>query len=330
MSPFNARRISSIRLAVQLLGFLVLLYGGFAVLALAAADGCPAGSPAAQAASPLDPRLAKRPAGMARLYLPNTVCIYQRQGLCEGCSLYFLSSILTWWPPLTEVLPYLLMLLLMMMMLGRLWCGWICPLGLVSDLLTRIRAGLGFDRMRLSRGWRNGLVYSKYGLLFLALGVAVLAGLPGMEQYRLSLLDPFCRVCPSRIFSAFFTFDDICWTDFHDVITAVFTWIGLLAFALVFLGLPIRRLWCRLCPVGGLNTLFNRTGLVSLVKDAPRCTGCGACARSCPVDIRRVHETRQRGVVTAGECTLCLRCVEACPESGCLRFSLLGRKVTGS
>ena len=327
MTLFNARNVSRIRLATQLACFLLLLYGGFGVHAFATDRTDDAGE---SGGPPPKVSFVERPVAVSHVYLPNTVCIYQRQGLCSGCSLYLTSSILTWWPPLVEVLPHLLLVLGMMLLLGRFWCGWSCPLGLISDLLTRARTWVGLDQVRLTRRWRNGLVYAKYVLLGLSLGLAILAGLPGMEEYRLSLLDPFCQVCPSRVFSAFFTFDDVCWTNFSGPIGTTFTWLGFVAFALVFLGLSVRRFWCRLCPIGGLTAIFNKTGLVSLVKDAGKCTGCGACARSCPVDVLRVHQTRTTGVVTAGECTLCLRCVEACPEEGCLRFSLLGYKVTGS
>ena len=87
-------------------------------------------------------------------------------------------------------------------------------------------------------------------------------------------------------------------------------------------------------PTGGrrvtFNYLFNRTGLVMLRKNSQKCTRCGACVRSCPLDVQRVYEGRGREVVTSYECHLCLRCVEACPEKGCLEFRWLGKKVTGS
>jgi polyferredoxin len=211
-----------------------------------------------------------------------------------------------------------------------MWCGWACPLGLISDLLTKVRALCRIEQIRLSRGWRDGLVIAKYVLLALALGIAALAAFPGMAGVRDSVVDPFCRVCPARIFTPFFSFDSICWTDLRNATTTTFTVLGLIAFGLYFLGLFIRRFWCRLCPIAALTVLFNRTGLVSLVKDARKCTRCGACQRSCPLDVRAVYEGRGRDVVTAYECTLCLRCVEACPEKGCLGFHWIGQKVAGS
>jgi polyferredoxin len=327
-NPPTPRRISRLRFAIQLVSFGALIYGGFLVVGLQDAFS-PTPVPEGAAASG-KVKVVRQGDSATRIFLPATVCIYQRQGLCKGCSLYFVSDSITWLTPWETLLPFLLVLLGVMLLLGRIWCGWICPLGLVTDVLTKIRHGLRLEQVRLSKRWRDGLVVTKYVLLALALAIAALAALPAMSEVRSSLVDPFCRICPARIFSPFFSFDRICWTDFSDAITASFSVLGLVAFGLYFLGLFIRRFWCRLCPIAALTVLFNRTGLVSLVKEGSKCTRCGACARVCPVDIRRVYLARGREVVTDWECTLCLRCLESCPEEGCLSFQWLGGKVTGS
>ena len=323
--PFHRRRIRILRWVIQLAAFGLLMYGGYGLNSLGLWDeGAqiePSGGGGVKTVS-------KRPTA-TNLSLPATTCIYQRQGLCKGCSLYFVSDAITYRRPMDEVLPWILTLVVLMLVAGRLWCGWICPLGLISDLLTWLRNLVGLGEFRLSRGWRQGLVISKYGLLVAALGVAAAASFEPLADSRLSLVDPFCQVCPSRIFAAFFTFDDVCWTVMHDPITITFTVLGLLAFALFFMGLAVRRLWCRLCPIGGITALFSRSGLAMLVKDSSRCTRCGTCRRVCPLDVERVYAGRGRGPVTSPECHLCLKCVEACPEPDCLQFAWLGFKVSG-
>jgi ferredoxin-type protein NapH len=326
---FNRRPVSRLRLIIQLLSFGVLIYGGFAVSGIeswlgsgpARIDGL---------SGPANVKQVVKRATTTDIFLPATSCIYQRQGLCKGCSLYYLTDIVTWHPKIEKVLGYLGVLLLLMLIGGRLWCGWVCPLGLLSDISTRLRVWTGMSRVAVSAGFREGLVWAKYIILLAVLGIAALASLPSMADYRLSLSEPFCRICPSRIFQAFFSFDSVCWTNPANKITTVFAVIGILAFALFFIGLTVRRFWCRLCPIGGLNAAFNRTGLVMIVKDGQKCTRCGACERSCPLDVQRVFEGRGRGPVTSFECHLCLRCVESCPEEGCLEFRWLGFTLAAS
>jgi ferredoxin-type protein NapH len=329
-APFSPGRLSRLRWIVQLASFAILMYGGFALSGIESCMGGQDTAPTDRLSGPANvKKVVKRPTSLD-LYLPATSCIYQRQGLCKGCSLYYVTDAITWKQPLEKVLPYLAVLVVLMLLGGRLWCGWICPMGLTSDVLTKIRVWTGISRVKVSKGWREGLVWAKYVILLLALGVATLAAFPGMADHRLSLSEPFCQVCPSRIFEAFFTFDQVCWTNHADSITTVFTVLGLIAFGIFFIGLTVRRFWCRLCPIGGLTAVFNRTGLVILEKNAVKCTRCGACERTCPLDVQRVYEGRETGPVTSYECHLCLRCVEACPEEDCLQFKWLGKRVTGS
>lgn len=315
------RRISLLRRVVQIFSFAVILYGGFGLLALR-------GQPLPAPSTSVRP-VFKRNAAVD-VFIPPTACVFQKSGLCEGCGLYFLSDAITWQKSLDGLLPVLLPLLLFWALGARLWCGWICPLGLCTDALGHVRVRLGVAQVRLRRRTRQALVWTKYVLLALSLGIAAWAATPFAADARLSLVDPFCQVCPARIVEAFLTFDQVCWYNSHDGITIAFSVVGFVAFGLFFVGLTVRRFWCRLCPIGGLAALWNRTGLEMIVKDGRRCTHCGACARSCPLDVQRVFLSREGGDVTSPECHLCLRCVEACPEPGCLGFRWLGRKVVDS
>lgn len=263
-------------------------------------------------------------------YLPATACYYQHKGMFTGCSLAFVAEHVTWLTPLYEILPHLLLLIVLMFAAGRLWCGWICPFGFLGDLLTGLRKLIGLDLVQLPRGARDGLIWTKYMLLFGSLTMSVLGALPAFGESRGDLLLPFCQVCVGKIISPLLSGAAICWTNFRTVTSTVLTILGFLALAALALSFFVRRLYCRICPIGGLTAPFNRYGMAALQKRARKCTRCGACARVCPVDNLTVFEGDRDGPVTACECTMCLRCVESCPEQGCLELTFAGKTVVGS
>jgi ferredoxin-type protein NapH len=327
------RRITLTRRAVQAVCFVLIVYGGFAVgpaLDRARGEIITDAGYAGSFERGKGVRWVQREKMALDAYLPATSCYYQHRGMFSGCALLLLSEHLTWLTPLVHLLPQLLLLLVLMFIFGRLWCGWACPFGLLSDLLTWLRKLVGRDHLVLSRRWRNGLVWTKYVLLFATLGLSLLAALPGMAEVRGSLFLPFCQLCLGKFASPFLSFADICWTNWSDWITGTLTVLGLVVFLVFFFGLAVRRMYCRICPIGGITAPFNRYGMASLYKDAQRCTRCGACARVCPVDNLTVYQGEEGQAVNACECTLCLRCVEACPEPGCLQFTFLGRPVVRS
>jgi ferredoxin-type protein NapH len=329
----SSRRITIVRRLVQGLCFFLIVYGGFLLGPaidrvrgeVVTESGYRGSYERGQGI-----RWVEREKVAVSFHLPATSCYYQHNGLFSGCSLLFLSEHLTWLTPLTHVLPQLFLIVALMFLAGRLWCGWVCPFGVLSDLLSWLRKLCGLDHKLLSRRWRDGLVVTKYLLLFLSLGISLLATLPALAASKGSLLLPFCQMCLGKFASPLLSFATVCWTNWRDPITSTLSVLGLGALALFLIGFGVRRLYCRICPIGGLTALFNRIGVVALQKDSARCTRCGSCARVCPVDNLTVYEGRVRQQVTACECTLCLRCVESCPEPRCLSFTFAGKRVVGS
>jgi len=326
-------RITVTRRAVQTVSFLLIVYGGFL---LGQGPDVSRGEIVTDAgyAGTFEPargiRFVQRERPAVEFHLPVTSCYYQHRGLFSGCSLLFISENLTWLTPLVHWLPSLLLIITLMFLFGRLWCGWVCPFGALSDVLGFLRKLLGRDHQLLSRRWRDGLVWTKYVLLFATLGLSLLAAVPALGSKQASLLLPFCQICLGKFISPFLSFAQICWTNWRDWVTGALSVLGLVTLCAFFIGFGIRRLYCRICPIGGLCAPFNRYGLVALEKDAGKCTRCGSCARVCPVDNRTVYEARAGDTVTACECTMCLRCVEACPEPGCLELTMVGKRVVGS
>ena len=191
------------------------------------------------------------------------------------------------------------MLLLFGAVLGRTVCGWLCPMGLVQEILHRIPT----LKIRKSRATRV-LSFLKYVIL----AVFVLA-LPLEYGLRYDLpLPAFCKyLCPAgTLEGAVGNLASPGNASMFSMLGLLFTrkWVVMLA---VMLGcIFVYRCFCRfLCPLGAIYGLFNRFSIAGMRVDEQKCTNCGACIRCCGMDIRHVGDH---------ECISCGQCVSVCRE----------------
>ncbi len=188
-------------------------------------------------------------------------------------------------------------LLLFGLLLGRLICGWACPVGLIQELLYKIPG----KKLKKNRATRR-LSYLKYGIL----AVFVLI-IPGIYALRRVPLPAFCKyICPAgTLEGALGLMLHPANGDLRVLAGGLFFWkLGLMLLifaACVF----VFRAFCRfLCPLGALYGLMTKLALAGIRVDRDRCVDCGACLRICPVDIRTVGDR---------ECVRCGKCAEICP-----------------
>lgn len=223
-----------------------------------------------------------------------------------------------------------LLLLALTGLLGRFFCGWICPLGTVLDLVTGKIAKSA--PVRLLKG------NLKYWLLVPLLAAALFGvNLAG-------LLDPIAILVRALAFVAHPLLGDAVrggWVALYrimgegrDLLAPGYGVIrdNLLPFretfyplaflsALIFVGIILLeryepRNWCRnLCPLGTLLGLAARFSPFVRVP-ARLCADCGACSDLCPTSF-------DREILQKEECILCMECQLRCP-SGRVRFRLAG------
>ncbi|MDR3687268.1 MAG: 4Fe-4S binding protein [Coriobacteriia bacterium] len=187
--------------------------------------------------------------------------------------------------------------------LGRVWCGWICPLGTLIELAP-LPALL---RSKISPRWRLG----KYVTLAVVLGAAIVGNLGPM------ILDPVTIIArPLQELARPFVGNDAVGLGIGATLGrgAVHTvaFLSLIPLVLVIaLSLAEHRAWCRdVCPLGGLLGVLSKLPGVRRVVDAETCTGCARCAKACPTDAI----ARKGGFESSSaECIVCLRCLDACP-----------------
>lgn len=189
---------------------------------------------------------------------------------------------------------------------GRLVCGFLCPFGLVQDLLHKIPV---FHKRKRLPG-HNILKYGKYAVLLLLVGVGSSFLFGGYAK-----VPAFCKyLCPSgTLFGAMplLAMNE----QLRSQAGELFGWkLGVLL-VLVVASVKVYRPFCQyLCPLGAVYGWFNRFSLVQVHWEKAQCISCGACQKACPVALSVEEISR------SPECIRCGKCVEACPAK-CLHFS---------
>ena len=190
------------------------------------------------------------------------------------------------------------LLLLFGLTLGRVICGWLCPVGLIQEGLHRIPT----PKLKKNR-YTRVLSFLKYGILLVF--VALIPFWYSLQQYP---LPAFCKyICPAG------TLEGAVGLLAHPANAGQFSMLGLLftrKYVILVLTLTacvfIYRAFCRfVCPLGALYGLFAKIALLGVRVDSSQCTGCGACLRACPMDTHWVGDH---------ECIHCGVCMNACPE----------------
>jgi len=185
--------------------------------------------------------------------------------------------------------------------LGRFVCGWLCPFGLVQELLYKLPPKRKLRRLPGDAG----LTMLKYILLIMLCVILPLTVVNIIGQGS----PWFCKaLCPAGTLTAglpLVLFGE----GYAD---AAGIWFVIKASALVIiivLAALTYRPFCRyLCPLGAIYGFFNPIALVRLRLDKDKCTACGACERACRLGI-----SPQKSPGSA-ECIRCGDCVAACPE----------------
>jgi polyferredoxin len=189
------------------------------------------------------------------------------------------------------------------LLLRSAFCGWICPLGFLQDLVNNFSRVLQkrIPRLRRSinslrkRGARLAVVdrylrYIKYLVLAWAVGGSAYFGYMVFRDY-----DPWSSLLNLAEFS--FT---------PGVIVLVVTLVA---------SFFIERPWCRYaCPLGAASGLLGKFSPIYVKREASICTSCKICTKACPMGLQ-VHSAAS---IKSAECNTCLECVDACPTNGAL------------
>lgn len=181
-------------------------------------------------------------------------------------------------------------IILIGLILGRAVCGFLCPFGLIQELLNKIPSPKIFLPKKFLR--------VKYFLLIIfVLLLPVVSSLP-----------TFCEfVCPAGMLEAGLPLIAT-HEEFRGVLGKLFALKVSILIAVIFLCVVVHRFFCRvMCPLGAIYGLLNRYSFYRLECAADKCIGCGRCKKNCPLDLDPTKE------INSAECVRCGRCKKVCP-----------------
>jgi ferredoxin-type protein NapH len=216
----------------------------------------------------------------------------------------------------------LLVFLVEALLLGTAWCAWICPFGLVQDLLSKGRAIPGIGYYRVPPRIQKHVKLIKYLFLGAVIVISLGIALPSIRgtNLRKDLYLPLCQVCPARPVFIYLQilFGILPPTTYVPPLSIVILPIFLVG------ALAVRRGWCIVCPNLALLSFFHRLNPISLFRRKERCTDCGTCSRVCVMD---AVDEKAYGNVSRPECIRCFQCVENCAGDKSRSIHIFKKKV---
>lgn len=305
-------KVRRIRFLVQIISFLLLIYGGYVGLRF-------------------------------KNFLPMWACtnpsnysaacyLLPLQRLQEGLSVYPLDYHRTmpfpgyvimwgWW----AYLSFFLSLIVFAIVFNKTWCGWFCPFGTFQDWISSIRKKIGIREIQFSERTKHILAPIKYISLMLFLIT------PAIYALGFNTGTPiFCKICPVKSFLSIFEGNLLNFGIGYppgvmaSILTCIIT--GVTLVGIIFK----ERFFCFFCPIAGFINIFNKFSFFRFRKNVNSCNGCGNCWRVCPMDIKEVYQEKTKENVLAEDCILCLKCIEACPQDNALFVRFFKKDIFSS
>jgi len=185
-------------------------------------------------------------------------------------------------------------------LIGRGVCGYLCPFGLVQDLLHKIPFVKKIETFKGDKALRK----AKYLILlvFVILLPLFLVDIIGQGAPY------FCKlICPVGMMEGGIPLV-LMNKSMRGAIGFLYAWKGLILILTIFLSIVIYRPFCKyICPLGAIYSLFNSVSLFRYTLDHQKCIHCGRCKAVCEMQCDPVKNCNDL------ECIRCGKCKNACP-----------------
>ena len=185
-------------------------------------------------------------------------------------------------------------------LIGRGVCGYLCPFGLVQDLLHKIPFVKKIETFKGDRPLRK----AKYLILlvFVILLPLFLVDIIGQGAPY------FCKlICPVGMLEGGIP---LVWmnSSMRGAIGFLYAWKGLILLLTILLSVIIYRPFCKyICPLGAIYSLFNSVSFFRYTLDHQKCIHCGRCKAVCEMQCNPVQNCNDL------ECIRCGKCKNVCP-----------------
>jgi MauM/NapG family ferredoxin protein len=210
--------------------------------------------------------------------------------------------------------------------LGRVVCGWVCPLGSLHQFFSFI-----FKKSKLLKPKKNidnRTAWKYYLLIFILVGTLFSLDLVGIFDPLSLLYRSFATSVLPAVSHGFSAFIGLLYQvnlsslgnsffQFYEnlAINPTFLqgfFIGVLFISIVLLNISRERFWCRyLCPLGAFLGLISRWNVVKLKIDPQKCIECYLCTIHCQTQANPFPEEEWK----SPECVYCLTCSAICPTN---------------
>jgi ferredoxin-type protein NapH len=219
--------------------------------------------------------------------------------------------------------------------LGRAFCGWVCPMGFIQDMVTAAKGTLDQVNVRThDSGKRVKYFILGFALLIsVSLGVSLSMGVGTEYKQSLGIFanGPLIPLAPEgTLFSTvpraiLYIRENVAPTFLSKFSgSQLGEWIrsipiliaAQLIILLVFLygAYRVPRFWCRyLCPVGAKMAPFQKYSFMGMKRDPVKCSKCPHCEAACPMQIKILSLPWEK--FNDSECILCGECADACPNN---------------
>lgn len=187
-------------------------------------------------------------------------------------------------------------------LMGRFVCGWLCPFGLIQDLLHKIPFPRKINTFRGDKLLRK----LKYVILLVFVVLLPMFVVDVMGQGA----PYFCKlICPAGTLEGGIPLVLLNRT-MRGAVGWLYAWKNLLLLITIVLSMLIYRPFCKyICPLGAVYSVFNPISVFRYRVDKEKCTNCKSCAKVCKMQVNPTENANHP------ECIRCGACKKACPEN---------------